>query len=145
MLLNLLTVPLLAGLWLVILYVKYNFLMLTSHAYWHYANLPWIADVVISLVAAMAIFILFSSVANIFGISLFNGLTASASRDKYTVTTYKGEIREGFFSDTVKITPQHRETSEYDETNKFFGFFMLLDAVLFYIGFIPIASQYLIF
>lgn len=129
-------VLILVGIWIGLFCAKYVTLSLASQLYWETVTTYWIIDLLVALLAAFVWSLVFSGLANGFGISLYHGMTADLSREKYTVTSYEGEIERGFLFDSVKLRARHKTTSEYDEMNKVFGFLMFADAGLFFFGMI---------
>ena len=126
----------LLGIWIGLFFAKYVTLSLISQAYWRIFNLHGLVDLLVTFVIGIIWFVIFSGIAHAFGISLYHGMTADLSREKYTVTTHIGEIKRGFISDRVELREESHTTSEYDEMSKIFGYFMLFDMALFYFGLI---------
>lgn len=124
----------LLALWAAVFVVKYVSISFAGQVYRHFIDWPWYIDSLVVFVSTIIWFLVTSGFLSIFGISLYFGLTANLSKERYTKVSYEGEVTRGFFSDSVTLKPKVSTSSEYDDVNKFFGFVMLADMALLATG-----------
>ncbi|MBW3243470.1 hypothetical protein KUV57_12420 [Epibacterium sp. DP7N7-1] len=126
----------LLAVWVAVFCLKYAGLSVVGQAYRHFLDWPWYVDIGLTFLFGVVWFAVTSAIVNAFGISLYHGMTADLSKERYTKVSYSGTIEPGFFSDTVRIKEHRTTSSEHDDMQQFFGFFMIADMVILGFGLI---------
>lgn len=122
--------------WFTIIVAKYLVLTLASQWAWSgdysYINNIFLAVLLVPAFAG-AVFAIMDGM----GLSLIEAMSSGQSDERYTVTTYDGKVERGFFGDTVKVTPKHRETSDRAEmAGTLLIGVVIFDVLCFYFGWI---------
>lgn len=122
--------------WFTIILSKYLILTLASQWAWS-GDYSYFNNIFLAVLLVPAFGGAVFAIMDRMGLSLIEAMSSGQSDDKYIVTTYDGKVERGFFGDTVKVTPKHRETSDRAEMagNMLFAV-VIFDALCFYFGWI---------